>query len=271
MSFLHFQRHPGGVIVDKYKLQSVDNALMILDIISEEGHELGISEISRRVSLGKSTVHRLLNTLAGRGYLVQNPDTGKYNLGIKIVNISAGILKNQNIIKECRPYLEELSEVTGETTHLCFYNNGEITFIHKVQGNNPSIMGSIVGASRPAYITATGKALLAYMPDKTLAEYLKNLNLKQYTPYTITDIDTLSKMIAAVKVNGYSEDQQESEEGLVCFAAPILNNMGEAIAALSISGAASRMNKRKDELIKLVKQYGCFCSKSFGWISNGMC
>lgn len=257
--------------MDKYKLQSVDNALMIVDMISEEGHELGISEISRRVSLGKSTVHRLLNTLAGRGYIVQNPDTGKYKLGIKIVNIAAGILNNQNVIKECRPYLEELSVVTGETTHLSFYNNGEITFVDKIKGKNPSIMGSVVGTTKPAYITSMGKVLLAYLPEKKLAEYLKDVNLKPYTPYTITDIDSLSNNIAVVKVNGYSEDQQEAEEGLVCIAAPIFNSMGEAIAALSISGAASRINERREEYIKLVKQYACSCSKAFGWFSNGSC
>ncbi|MBF4692196.1 IclR family transcriptional regulator [Fusibacter ferrireducens] len=254
--------------MDKYKLQSVDNALMIVDMISEEGTELGISEISRRTNLGKSTVHRLLSTLGSRGYVIQNSDTGKYKLGIKFVNIAAGILNNQNIIKECRPYLEELSFITGETIHLSFYNNGEITFVDKIKGKNPSVMGSVIGSVKSAYTTSMGKVFLAYLSEQALHDYLENVVLRPYTPYTITNIEELKENIEKVRAQGYGEDQQEAEEGLVCIAAPIFDRGGEVISAISVSGAASRINENKAHIVEQVKKYAAICSKSFGGTFN---
>lgn len=245
-------------------LQSVDNAMQVLLTLGDNGDELGLSEISKRLGLGKSTTHRLLSTLERRGFVVKSPDSGKYKLGIRIVHLGRGVLQNINVIKESRPHMEELSRNTGESTHLSLYSQGEITFVHKVTGQNPAIMGSVIGMRKPAYSTATGKALMAFLPQAELEEYLATAKLQRITPNTIDKTEKLRAQLQQVRECGFSEDQQESEEGLVCFAAPVRNITGEVIAAVSVSGAASRMNDRREKLIAMVKDTADTISKSCG-------
>lgn len=246
-------------------LQSVDNALQILNILVEEGPELGVSELSRKLGLGKSTIHRLLSTLEGRNFVVQNPMTGKYKPGMRIVNLGAEVLRQINVIQEAHSHLEELSRRTGETTHLCLYNKGEITFVDKVVGNNPALMTSIIGIRKKAYCTGSGKVLVAFLPEIEREKYLRDIELCRYTPYTITSVGKLREVLEQIRQQGYGEDQQESEEGLVCFSAPVWSGKGEVIASISVSGAASRMNQRKEELIAHVKEIGNKISAACGW------
>jgi DNA-binding IclR family transcriptional regulator len=246
-------------------LQSVDNALRILELFSGNVQELGVSDVSRMLGLGRSTAHRLLSTLENRGFVEQNPNTGKYKLGIKIVNIGANLLGKLNLIKECRPYLEQVSNKTGETCHLALYSQGEITFVDKVQGKNPANMASTIGLKRPAHITATGKSILAYLPEKDFEKYLCSTELQQYTPATITVRGEFREHIQKIKEQGYSEDQQESEEGLVCMGAPIRDATGKVVAAMSVSGAVSRMDSRKEEMVRVIKEAADQASRACGW------
>ena len=249
-------------------LQSVDNALKLIEVLAEEDSELGVSELSRKLEMGKSTTHRLLSTLEKRQFIEQNQTTGKYRLGIKLIQISASVMRQFNIIKICHPYIVELSNITGETTHLCLYNNGEITFIDKIAGKNSSKMQSIIGATKPAYITATGKALIANMPKQKMENYLDKVELKPYTPYTITEKERLREELNKIREQCFSEDQQESEEGLICYAAPIKNHNGDVIAAISISGAVSRMNESSEDFIEKVKTTASKISEACGWIND---
>lgn len=246
-------------------LQSVDNALKIMEIFANERAELGVSELSRKMQLGKSTTYRLLATLERRGFVVQNTVNGKYKLGIKIANIGTTVLQRISITSEARLHMEELSNAMGESTHLALYNQGDITFIDKVNGRNHAIMKSIVGSNKQAYCTATGKMLLSWLPSEKLEEYLQNVKLQQITPYTIIDVVELADELSAIKKQGYSEDRQESEEGLVCYAAPIRNGTGEVIAAVSISGPFSRMTEGKELLVASIKNTAQNISKSCGF------
>ncbi|MBP2656687.1 MAG: iclR [Firmicutes bacterium] len=246
-------------------LQSVDNALRILELFSQNVQELGVYDISRALDLGRSTVHRLLTTLENRGFVEQNPDNAKYKLGIKIVNIGGTMLSRLNIIKECHPFLAAISRETGESGHLSLYSRGTITFVDKVQGNNPASMTSVIGMKRPAYVTGTGKSLLAFLPEAELERYLQTVQFEKYTPATITDSNELRQCLETIRKQGYGEDQQESEEGLVCFAAPVRDRTGRPVAAISVSGAASRMNSRKEELIKKIRDAAEKASRACGW------
>ena len=245
-------------------LQSVDNALKILELFTGS-QELGVTDVSKTMGLGRSTAHRLLSTLENRGFVEQNPTTGKYRLGMKIVHIGASVLGRLNIVTECRPFLEQISDETGESSHLAFYSRGEITFVDKVYGRNPAIMSSMIGFKRPAYSTGTGKILLAHLPEQELDKYLRTAQLNRLTPMTITDTEKLRRSLEEIRENGYGEDQQESEEGLVCFAAPVRDRTGKVVAAMSVSGAVSRMNARREELIKRIIELAEQASRTCGW------
>lgn len=246
-------------------LQSVDNALRILELFDGPVRELSLTEIAKHLGLGKSTVHRLLSTLEAREFIEQNPESARYRLGVKLVHIGANKLSNINVIDECHPLLEELSAITGESAHLTFYSNGRTTFVDKVKGANPAVMASMIGYSSPAYASASGKIFLAFMPKEELEHLLRHIEFQPRTPYTITNRVDLMEELEKVRYNRYSEDQQEGDEGLVCFAAPVWGYENKLLASISVSGAASRMNNRRDILVGEITAIAEKASKRCGW------
>lgn len=246
-------------------LHSAEKLLTVMELLADSDMELGVSDISRTLSMTTSTAHRLLITLEKRGYAEQNPKTGKYKPGMKIVSIGANILNNTNVITVCRPFLEAVSQETGETTHLAIYSLGEIIFVDKVSGSNPSKINSLVGQRRPAYSTATGKVWLAFMKPEKLAQYLEQVQFHPYTPYTVIDKESLLSTIEEIRQKGYGEDQQEADEGLVCFAAPIRDVSGKVVAAMSVSGPNSRLNPKKKDFVEVITRTAEHASQACGW------
>lgn len=247
-------------------LQSVTNCLNVLEILAETEIELGVSDISRYLSISTSSAHRLLITLASKGFVAQNPNTEKYKAGMKIVTLGANILNNTNIIRECRPHLQEINHLTGETSILAIYSQGEITYVDKINSNNnPAEYSSLIGMKRPAYSTANGKILLAFLPEQQLDSYLCSVELRPLTPYTIVDKNELTRNLAEIRITGLAEDNQEAQEGLVCFAAPVRNGYGEVVAAMGVSGPPSRVNSRRQELIAHLRKSTEEASLSCGW------
>lgn len=247
-------------------LQSVENALKIIDLLSENG-EMGISEISRALKIGKSTAFRLTSTLKSRGFVVQNTSTEKYGLSTKFVRIGSSILSKHDLISIVHPYLTELSKKHGEATHLVIMEGYEIVFIDKVNSSNVSIqMHSRIGARMPAYCTGTGKLLLAKNYMNNIDDYLDKTVLTKFTDNTITDKDEIKRELTSIIANGFSEDREETEVGLYCFAAPINNYMNKTIAAISISGPADRMKEKKEIIIDSIKQTANSISESIGWL-----
>jgi len=233
-------------------LQSVSNALTILELLGAE-KELGVADLARRLGLAKSTVHRLLTTLEAHGFAAQNPATGKYRLGLKAVAVAGRALDLLDFRPLVRPVLVKLRDETGETAHLVIREGGKALFIDKVESQSAIRMTSHVGWQAPLYCTATGKVLLAYAPPQERAALLESLELKAYTPNTITDRARLGAELEAIFNRGFSCDNEEIELGLYCLAAPVFGRRGELVAALSISGPASRL-KDRPELIARVKQ-----------------
>ena len=246
-------------------LQSVDNALRVLESFSVTEPELGIAELSRKLGLGKSTVFRLVSTLAARGFLTKNPANDKYRLGMKALYIGGLALRQIDLVKDSRPFLDTLVLKSGEAAHLAILDEGHIIFINKAESGRAMSMGSTIGARMPAYITATGKTLLAHLPDDELEAYLRQTQFKRYTANTITDPDQLRSCLQEIRARGYGTDMEESEEGLMCIAAPVRNNRGQVIAAMSISGSAVRMRRRFDEFRQLVMEQAEELSRSLGW------
>ncbi|MHC1719684.1 MAG: IclR family transcriptional regulator [Clostridiaceae bacterium] len=251
---------------DTQLLQSVDNALRLTETLNEQG-AMGITELSRELGLGKSTVFRLISTLENRNYVVRDSDSGKYMLSLKWVTIGKTVLKKHSLIKVVHPYLEKLSERYNETAYLSVLNGYQMTFVDKVTSTNAIIMDIKVGSNMPAYCTATGKILLAHKYRDDIGKYVRNIDLRKYTENTITDAKRLKKELESIRLSGYSADDEENEIGLTCFAAPIRNSEGEVIAAISISGPTGRMVKSREELITAVKETALEISRILGWSS----
>lgn len=237
---------------DKYLLQSVENALSIIDLLCEYD-SMGAAEIARHMGLGKSTVFRLLSTLLSKGYVMKDSNS-KYNLSYKFATIGKIAADRNILIAQIHPFLEKLTDLSGETSHLVIrHSDIDIIFIDKVISPSTIRMDSMVGLTRIAHMTGTGKALLAGLSEEDLKNYLSKAPFIAQTPKSITTAEQLVCALNEVREQGFACDDEEAETGLTCYAVPI-SQFGKVIAAISISGPTARMVERKTELINIIKR-----------------
>lgn len=239
-------------------VQSLERALSILEVMAEEGAPIAVSDLAHKVELKVSTVHRLLATLYHRGYVEQDADSNKYKLGLKLLEIGNAALYYSDIRTISRPYMEELVEKCNETVNLAILEGNSVVYIDQVESNNLIIVKMLaqVGNRGPIHCTASGKAMLAFMPPERMEELLNEISFEQYTNETIVDKDNLLKELERIRSEGHSLDWGEREEHVRCVAAPIFNHEGRVVAGISISGPSNRVTNyyMKNKLVDLVKE-----------------
>ncbi|WHY00778.1 IclR family transcriptional regulator [Neobacillus sp. DY30] len=235
-------------------IQSVERALKILDLFDEHKSELKITEISEMMGLHKSTVHSLLKTLQVHSYIDQNPEDGKYRLGLKLAERGNLVINNMDIRKTARKYLLDLSTKTGQTVHLGILDGREGVYIDKVEGEQSIIRYSRIGRRLPLHSTAIGKVLLAYQPLNETEILLKDYEFQYQTTSTIMNEVIFRKELEKVKQQGFAIDDQENEQGVRCAAVPIFNGKGQVLAAISISTLISRVDDEEmNQFVQLLK------------------
>jgi IclR family KDG regulon transcriptional repressor len=240
-------------------VQAIERASLILDVLGQNPQGISIRELSAEVKLPKGTTHRLLSSLTYFGYAQQDARTRDYSLGFKLVELGNRLLNNLDFRTEAKSFLIDLAERTKETVHLVVLDKNEVLYVDKVESNeNPSglRMASRVGSRTPAHSCAVGKVLLAHFSNKELKEFIELHGLPTMTDKTITEPIKLKEHLKLVKTQGFALDDEENEKGIRCVAAPIHNEIGSVIAAISISGPAIRITKKriqetlKDEAMK---------------------
>ena len=236
------ERNPREAL-GKGRLTTGDNSLRLLKAFSDEDAEIGISALAQRLGLGQSTVHRLASTLIGADMLEQNPETGRYRLGLALLELGALVRRNMDVSNEAKPYLRMLRETTGETVHLAILDHASVFYVTKLESKQAIRMSSEVGARAPVHCTGEGKALLAFQPEDFVEQVIGH-GLQERTSHTITDPRALRRDLAAIRARGYAIDNEESELGLRSVAAPIQSESGAVIASLSIAGPAHRISKK---------------------------
>ncbi|MBU1428308.1 IclR family transcriptional regulator [bacterium] len=242
----------------KYPIHSVENAFSLLEVLADNGLELGIAELCKKISLPKGTVHRLLGTLKNLGYIEQNPRNRKYYLTVKIFKLGTAVTDRVGLV-QIIPYMKKLSQKFNETINLAILDRDEIIYLYSVGSDNTLKLDLRIGSYQPAYCAAVGKVLLAYLSDQELDGYLQRVKLKSYTPYTITSKEYLKKDLKLIKERGYSFVNEEYMVGVSCVAVPIKDQQGKVCAGLSFSVPTVRMDKEKlpqliDSLISTAKK-----------------
>jgi IclR family transcriptional regulator, KDG regulon repressor len=225
------------------RLSSVAAAIKLLNAFSEDETEFGISNLAKRLGLAKSTVHRLATTLVADRLLEQDPHSGKYRLGIALFRLGALVRRRMDASNEARPFLFDLRKKTNETVHLAILDGAEIMYVYYLESTQAIRMRSDLGGRKPAYCTAEGQAILAFGPSEVVERVAKR-GLRARTPQTITDVNKLLKALQLVRQRGYAMDDEESEIGMRCIAAPIRNDAAEVVAAVGVAGPVSRLTKK---------------------------
>jgi DNA-binding IclR family transcriptional regulator len=236
----------------KYFMSSLSRALEILDLLSKRSDMKAI-EISNELNINKSSTFKMLYTLEKNQY-VKKSENSLYSLGVKFALYGSIVLEKYNIRSLAKPFLQELRDKCNETVHLGVLDEDlSVIFIEKESSKATIHMASKVGIKMPFYLTALGKVLVANNLNEQMVEKIRAYDLKKSTNNTNTDHAILLERLHKTKEQGYGEDLEENEEGLISFSAPINNSQGETIAAVSISGPAYRVKDNKENLVALVK------------------
>jgi len=224
----------------KTLVQSVTRSLDLLEALAAAG-ELGLVDLAKRTGLQPSTAHRLLATLAERGYTLQG-ESGRYLLGYKILELASFVnARTTHLRALARPYLASVQRITRETTTLSVLEPPNVVFLDQVEGTHSVRMFTQVGLGVPAHTSASGKVILAFQPAEVLAEFYAG-GLEKITARTIATRKELDAELARIRRRGYATDNEEHEEGVSCVAAPIFGFEGEVRAAISVSAPTQRVH-----------------------------
>ncbi len=219
----------------EYPVKSLAKAIQVLECFTLQEPELGVTEISQRLGMLKTTVYNILSTFAMLGYVVQNPKTEKYYLGTKILHLGYIVNNHMGLREMFLPYLERIAKACGEVCYFGIPQDGQVLYIESVYPPGQARLRNILGERASMHCTGLGKAMLAYMerPD---------MELPRYTPQTICDPTALDAELAAVRERGYAVDNMEHEIGIKCVACPIFGADGRVVAAVSVSGPSMRFD-----------------------------
>ncbi len=229
----------------KNPIQVADRLFHTLELLVDNG-SMGLMEISQRLGINKSTVHRVLNSLIYMGYAKQNEADGKYEPTFKVVDMANKIMSKVDVVQIVRPYLRRLMEATGETVHFVERDGLDAVYIDKVESLNNGIqMVSRIGSRVPLYCSGVGKAMVAQMNEWEAKEIWEGSRIARLTPYTITDYRAFKKELDGIRQRGYALDNEENETGVRCIACSLKDQMGRARYAFSISAPVSRMDDRR--------------------------
>jgi DNA-binding IclR family transcriptional regulator len=229
----------------RYKVQVIDRALAIIEVLAAEGPALTLAELAARIELPKSTVLRLLNVLQRHRFVEREPRSGDYRLGLKLVELGSAASAQLDFVERARPWLRRLLDATGETVFLSVLDGAEVLAVERIESPRTVRVPLSAGGRTPSHCTANGKALLAYLPEGELEARLGPGRLRAYTRNTITTTGALKNELRRVRALGYAVDREEMEEGLKCVAAPIRNMSGAVVASAGILGPAFRLPERK--------------------------
>lgn len=226
----------------KTRLSSVATAIRLLKVFSEYHAELGISALSKRLGVSKSTVHRLATTLKAEGLLEQNPETDNYRLGIALFTLGALVRRRMDISSEAKPLLLELRRLTSENVHLAILDDSQVVYIHDLVSTQAIRLRPHLGLSKPAFCSAEGLAMLAFKNEHTIDLALAG-ELRPRTPRTITDPVQIRRRLERIVAQGYVIEDEESEVGMRGIAAPIRGADGEVLAAVGVAGPSQRLSR----------------------------
>src|SRR5215831_5796817 len=224
-------------------LSSVRSAARLLCTFSATDRELGVSELARRLGLSKSTVHRLLTTLAAEHLIELNPRSGRYRLGIKVYELGTVVSSHFELHEAVAMYIDDLRATTGETVQVGVLDGSEVVYIERRESLRTLRHMVDLGHRNYANCTACGKVLLAALPETDLERLLGEGRLQARTPHSITDPDRLRAELATVRERGYAENIRESAPDTASVAAPIFDDGKRAVAALSVAGPLTRMGE----------------------------
>jgi IclR family transcriptional regulator, KDG regulon repressor len=231
-----------------YSAPSVKKAFKILYAISDASNSLGISDLSKKLKIGKSTVHGITSALEEIGVLIRDPIHKKYNIGYTLLELRKKAYGKMELRDLARIPMEKLMEKIGETVFLGILNGDHVTILEMVESHNEMKITSPPGTRLPIVAGATEKVFLAQFEEKKIKEIIQKMGLVRFTSKSIVDQKKFFKEIEETKNKGYAMDDEEYMLGVKAIAAPIQTS-SPPLAAIWVVGFTSSLDDQKIEKV----------------------
>lgn len=238
------------------KNKSLQKAINVLNCFIEK-QPLGVTEISEMLDMYKSNVYDILSTLAAMNYIAKNEESGKYYLGIGAIKLGRAAKETNSFQQIAGKHIRQLSKETDETCYLTIPQNFNVFYLDATapSESNTFLAAALRNSTETMNSTSSGKAMLAYMPEEFIEDYLST-PLPRFTEHTITDPEEMRRELLQIRLRGYAVDNMESSIGIKCVGMPIITKDGEVIGAVSVSGPSPRFTEEKiDEIVKLLSKH----------------
>lgn len=233
-----------------YSAPSVQKAFKILHAISETSNGLGISDLSKKLKIGKSTVHGITMALEEMGVLIRDPKGKKYNMGFTLLELKKKAYGKIKLRDMAKIPMEKLMDKIGETVFLGVLNGDHVTILDMVESHNEMKITSPPGTRIPLLAGAIGKVFLAQFEEKKAKELIKKAGLVRFTSKSIIDQKRFFKEVEETKQKGYAIDDEEYMIGVRAIASPI-QTISSPLAAIWVVGFTSSLNDQKMEKVIL--------------------
>jgi IclR family transcriptional regulator, acetate operon repressor len=225
-------------------VQSVERALNLLELLAQSGNACALTDLAARAKLNISTCHHLLATLIKTGYVAQVPGRRTYALGARVLHLGQAFMQQVDLPRRAQPVLDRLNAATGEAVHLAVLQGDQVVTIAKNEARHAvRVDTGAIGSAEAPHATATGKAMLAWLPEDQARRILRVNGLTRFTPHTVTDSEVLLEEMRHVRRNGFAMDREEFQPGVVCVGAAVRDQAGAVIGSLSASAPLFRADE----------------------------
>jgi len=253
------------------KLNTIGKAIAVFEAIRSAKHPLSIKELSEAIGMNKSSLHHHIKTLTEFGYLQQDAESRKYDIGLNLVRVGQAYLQRLDVRERGHLFLEQLSKELSQTVHMLVLDHHEAVYVDKVDVNHqPGALqcSSFIGLRTDVYSTASGKVMLSNLETGSLNNILNIIQFNPITNHTITDLSEFKKELTLTKERGYGLDLEEHSHGLQCIAVPILNVHSQCVAAVSVSCPIATISTQmlENEILKKLNNTGKKISTAMGYI-----
>ncbi|MEV6162055.1 IclR family transcriptional regulator [Streptomyces sp. NPDC052052] len=246
-------------------IAAVERAMDVLLLFGRSGRaDLGVTEIAQELDITKAVVHRILTALRNRDLIMADPVTRRYALGPAAISLGRAYLARTDLRTMAAPELRRLAAQCGETATLSIRRGDTRLYVDQVVPQQELRIEVALGIPYPLHAGSSSKAVLAFMPEPEIDEYLSRHELEPLTERTVTDPAKLRKELTTIRRRGYATSVGERESGSASIAAPVLGHDGHVVAALSVAGPLSRFKPRMADCIPLLMAAAERVSAEFG-------
>jgi len=246
-------------------ITTIERAADVLRLFTEpDNGDLGVTEIANHLELSKAVVHRVLTTLAAKGFVETDDVSHRYRLGPMALALGVAYLDRIDLRELAMPRLRQLSERTNETATLSLRYGDERMYVDQVTPNREVKMTVALGRSFPLHAGSSSKAFLAFLPAEFQYRYLRDCDLEPLTDRTITEADQLRQDLDRIRTRGYAISFGERQAGAGSIAAPVLDHRGQPAAAISICGPLERFREKVDLFAELLLEVTTDLSRQLG-------